>query len=287
MDNLGGLIKSHLFTLNGITILTVLILLQFLNYAIENLKWRQVLSELKRIPFIETQKAVYAGNAVAILTPDRLGTFIGRFSYLTEVSKTKITVSTFVGNYAQLVTTLIFALIGLIITWNSGLMFKFPKSLSINVLISIMVFVCCVSLFAYYHQRTILDLLKKWKWKHAQELIRKLEFMEHLHENRLHIVLGIAFVRYLVFVLQFFLALNLLGAEVDYTWTLGFCGILYLFATIIPSPFMGNLGTREAIGVFLVSPLGLEETVIVASLFVWLINVVLPSLIGGIILLKK
>ncbi len=245
------------------------------------------MSELKRSSFMRTQKAVYAGNAVAILTPDRLGTFIGRFTYIKEISKTKITFSTFVGNYAQLVATLIFALVGLILTWNLSLGFHLPERLGINLLIRSMVVVCCLSLFIYYHQRTFLDVFKKWQWKPVQMLVSRLEFMENLHESRLHLVLLLALVRYLVFVLQFFIALQLFGGQLEFLWTLAFCGILYLFATLIPSPFMGNLGTREAIAVFLATPLGLEETVITASLLIWLTNVVLPSILGGIILLKK
>lgn len=273
--------------MNGSIWMIILILLQFVNYGIENLKWRQILGELKNLKFIETQKAVYAGNAIAILTPDRLGTFIGRFTYLKEISKTKITLSTFVGNYAQLVTTLLFAMLGLILTWNYDLGFQFPEKLGINVIISIMVVICCSALFIYYNQLTIVELLKKVKWKYSQQLIERLDFMTHLEELKLHTVLLFAIFRYLIFVVQFYIAIKIFGGEEGYLWTLAFCGILYLFSTIIPSPFMGNLGTREAIAVFLVLPLGLSEVVIAASLFIWLINVVLPSIIGGLILLKK
>lgn len=258
-----------------------------MNYALENLKWRQILGELKDHKFIETQKAVYAGNAIAIFTPDRLGTFIGRFTYLKEVSKTKITLSTFVGNYAQLVTTLLFAMIGLILTWNYSIGFQFPEKLGINVVISVMVVICCVAIFIYYNQVTLIEFLKKLKWKYTKELVERLEFMTHLQEQKLHLILLTAISRYFIFVVQFHIAIKLFGGQEDFIWTMAFCGILYLFSTIIPSPFMGNLGTREAIAVFMVAPLGLSEVVIASSLFIWLTNVVLPSVIGGLILLKK
>lgn len=261
--------------------------MQFVNYGLENLKWRQILTELKAYSFIETQKAVYAGNAIAILTPDRLGTFIGRFSYLKRISRTKITLSTFVGNYAQLVTTLLFAMIGLILTWNMSIGFQFPEKLGINVIISIMVVVCCTAIFIYYNQLVLLELLGKIKWKLGKVLIERFRFMTELSERKLHLILVTAIMRYFVFVFQFFLALQLFGAAVSFSWTIAFCGILYLFSTLIPSPFMGNLGTREAIAVFMVSPLGLGESVIASSLFIWLINIVLPSVIGGLILLRK
>ncbi|CAG5080557.1 lysylphosphatidylglycerol synthase transmembrane domain-containing protein [Parvicella tangerina] len=287
LDNLGDLVSEHLFQTQGILLFTGLVLLQFVNYGLENLKWRQTLPLLKESTFLRTQKAVYAGNAVAILTPDRLGTFIGRFTYIKEIPKTTITFSTFVGNYAQLVTTLLFALIGLILSWNFAIGFHYPEQLPINTLIIVMTIVCCMALFIFYQQKVLLELLRKLKWKYLNNLITKLEFLGDLTELRLHTILGIAILRYLVFIAQFHVALTLFGAEPELIWTAAFCGVLYLFSTLIPSPFMGNLGTREAIAVFLVIPFGLEETVIIASLFIWLINVVLPSIIGGIILLKK
>lgn len=287
LDNLGQVLNDHLFTGSGIGLLLSMLVLQFLNYGIENLKWRQILPELTNLSFIKTQKAVYAGNAIALFTPDRLGTFIGRFTYLNEISKTRITVSTFVGNYAQLVTTLLFSLIGLILAWNNEIAFQFPEKLGISTLINVMIIACSLALFVYYQQQFAIELLKKSTRTFIKEFTNRLRFMEKLDGKKLHLILLIAFSRYFVFVLQFYLALMLFGANMDFVWTLSFCGILYLFATLIPSPFMGNLGTREAIGVFLVMPLGIEESVILASLFIWLVNVVLPSIIGGIILLKK
>lgn len=260
---------------------------QFVNYALENLKWRTVLTELRSFDFIKTQKAVYAGNAVAIFTPDRLGTFIGRFTYLKEVSKTKITYSTFVGNYAQLVTTVVFALIGLTLSWNMNLDFHFPKQLSIQKLTLILIPVTACFIFILYHQISILLLLEKLKSKYLKGLIEKLSFMKSLQEKNIHEIFGWAALRYLTFVLQFHLALKLFGSDQSFIWSLAFCGVLYLFATIIPSPFMGNLGTREAVAVFLLSTSDLTMTVVAASLLIWLINVVLPSIIGGLILLKK
>lgn len=281
------MIREQLLSGIGIAIFIGLILLQFVNYALENLKWRLILPELNQLTFLKTQKAVYAGNAIAILTPDRLGTFIGRFSYLKEYSKSRITLSTFVGNYAQLVTTLLFSLIGMVLAWNMNFTFQFPENLGINILIICMIVICCIAIFIFYNQQTAIDLLKRSKRKYAKEMTERFKFMDHLTTSKHHFILSTAILRYTTFVSQFYLALILFGADVSLIWTIAFCGILYLFSTIIPSPFMGNLGTREAVGVYLVSPLGLEEPVILASLFIWLINVVLPSLLGGLILLKK
>lgn len=261
--------------------------MQFANYGFENLKWRIILPDLSKFSFLKTQKAVYAGNAVGILTPDRLGTFIGRFTYLTEVSKTRITYSTFVGNYAQLVTTILFALIGATLSWNLSINFHFPEKLSLPSILLVLIPLSCIALFGLYHQITIVKIIGKIKSPRVRSFIDKLRFMHQLNESRVHLLLLFSIARYLIFVLQFHLSLKIFGSQESFLWTLSFCGLVYLFATIIPSPFMGNLGTREAIAVFLVASIGIEEIVVVSSLLIWLINIVFPSILGGLILLRK
>lgn len=261
--------------------------LQFVNYGIENVKWRTTFNEIKKESFFKTWKAVYAGNAVAIFTPDRLGTFIGRFGYLKDYSKTKITYTTFVGNYAQLTATLLFAVIGLTLAWNGSYNFKFPEFIPIPRLLLIFTPITIVAISLFYYQEILIKWLNKLSFKWTQEVVKKLEFVHAYSSLQLTAILLLAITRYLVFVFQFYLAMKIFQIPFDLIESLSFCGVLYLFSTFIPSPFMGNLGTREAVGVFLLSNLNLEMGIITASLLIWLINVVFPSVLGGLIILTK
>jgi hypothetical protein len=261
--------------------------LQFVNYALENLKWRSTFKEIQRESFWKTWKAVYAGNAVAIFTPDRLGTFIGRFGYLRNYSKTKITYTTFVGNYAQLTATLIFAMTGMILAWNCQYDFKLPEIASLPRLMLFFTPITILIICLFYYQEVLINSLKKIKNKWFQETVKKLEFVQSYSNLQLTTILLLALLRYFIFVIQFYLAIKVFQIPFDLTATLSFCGILYLFSTFIPSPFMGNLGTREAVGVYLLSNMDAELGIISASLLIWMINVVFPSILGGIIFLTK
>ena len=59
--------------------------------------------------------------------------------------------------------------------------------------------------------------------------------------------------------------------------------MLYGFVTFIPSPFFGNLGTREAVALSITSVSGMGIVAPIISLIVWFVNVGFSSLIGGII----
>ncbi len=272
---------------NALYLVVGIFLLQFVNYALENLKWRATFKEIQQESFWTTWKAVYAGNAVAIFTPDRLGTFIGRFGYLKNYSKTKITYTTFVGNYAQLSATLIFAIVGMIIAWNGELNFKFPAFASLPRLLLIFTPVTILMFCLFYYQEILISLLNKVKNKWFQDIVKKLEFVQTYGNLQLTWILTLALFRYLIFVIQFYLAIKVFQLPFDLISTLSFCGILYLFSTFIPSPFMGNLGTREAVGVYLLSNVDGELGIISASLLIWLLNVVFPSILGGLIFLTK
>lgn len=261
--------------------------LQFLNYGIENIKWRTAFKELRKESFLNTWKAVYAGNAVALFTPDRLGTFIGRFGYLKNYSKTKITYTTFVGNYAQLTATLFFAVVGLVLAWNNEYNFRLPQFIPIPRLLLIFAPITIVVISIFYYQDILIQWFRRFKFKWIKEGIKKLEFVQSYSNFQLTTVMILGMIRYLVFVFQFYLAMKVFQLPFDMIESLSFCGILYLFATFIPSPFMGNLGTREAVGVYLLSNLNGEMGIISASLLIWLINVVFPSVLGGLLLLTK
>ena len=59
-----------------------------------------------------------------------------------------------------------------------------------------------------------------------------------------------------------------------------FICVLYMVVTFIPSPFMGNLGTREAVVLLLLANYNSTAEVLSASIILWGINVAFPALVG-------
>lgn len=58
---------------------------------------------------------------------------------------------------------------------------------------------------------------------------------------------------------------------------------MYFVTTLIPSPFLGNLGTRELTAIYLLSTYNQPESVLVASLVIWIINVIFPAVLGFVL----
>jgi uncharacterized membrane protein YbhN (UPF0104 family) len=99
---------------------------------------------------------------------------------------------------------------------------------------------------------------------------------------------AVSFLFYVCFLLQYAILVAAFSNHYnfsDYIWA----GNLMMFAkTIIPPVSLGELGIREGASVFFITMLGESaSTGFNASIFLFFINVLIPSLIGMILLLKK
>jgi uncharacterized membrane protein YbhN (UPF0104 family) len=75
----------------------------------------------------------------------------------------------------------------------------------------------------------------------------------------------------------------------DWSWELiAAIWQVYLLTMLAPSLFLGKIGVKESIALFVLAAFGIDElTVLFASLSVWLINTMLPALVGLIICKHK
>ena len=274
---------KHQLNITTYLILTLVFILQFLNWGLESIKFRFIISKKNSISFRKAIIAVYIGNATGIFTPDRLGNFIGRFLYLKDLNKKTVTAATMLGNSAQLISTISFAFIGLLLYLNLDLQIRLPYLNPIIILIPLAL-ILSILIYFFYTPNKVITLFYKFKWvtKHKETF----SFLNNFNKKESSIIIGLSLLRYFIFILQFYLLLNALGLIINPTETIVFSGLLYLFTTFIPSPIMGNLGTRELIALLLLSNFNHSEIVLVVSLIIWVINVIIPSLIGSFFLIR-
>jgi hypothetical protein len=278
LKNITHKINSETYLLIGIVFL-----LQFVNWTIEAIKFKYILKKEIEISLKDSVKSVYIGNATSLFTPDRIGNFIGRFLYFKKIKKTLITSSTLLGNFAQLITTFSFALLSSILIMNAKTSISLPL-INHNIVLIFIVLLLSSFMYLFFNPKYYLKLIYKIKW--IRKYKESINYLQNFNKKESIIILLYSYLRYLIFILQFYLLLNAFGLTISILDTLIFSGLLYLFTTLIPSPFMGNLGTREYISIMLLSSYKYPEIVLLASLSIWIINIAIPSLIGSYFLLK-
>lgn len=107
-------VSIHLLSIKGISLISCVFLLQFLNYTLEAAKWQQLVKLQYPVSLWTLVKSVYVGNSISIFTPNRVGSYLGRMIILHELPKLFVAASSFLGNLAQLTITVFFGVIGFI-----------------------------------------------------------------------------------------------------------------------------------------------------------------------------
>jgi len=274
---------KYLADSTSILLLLFVFILQFVNWILEAAKFKTILTVFTKVGLMDCIKSVYAGNAVGILTPDRLGTFAGRGLYFKKHKMASILSATMIGNLAQLITTLLYGAFSLIL-----LMVIAPPILSgkgLYILLGLVGTLTALGLLLILFFNV--HVLNKWtgKIKFIKKYNEQISFMDDIKKEVTLKVLFLSLLRYLIFASQLFILLYIFHGEIHYSDYIIFVGLLYLITTFIPSPFMGNLGTREAVALLLLTSYHIDLQLIFALLILWSINVAFPAFLGSIVLL--
>jgi uncharacterized membrane protein YbhN (UPF0104 family) len=250
--------------------------LMFLNWGLEAMKWQYLLKPLEKITFLNALKAVFSGVTVSIFMPNRIGEFAGRIFYLEKADKIKATIKNFIGSIAQLSITLLCGLAAILIAYK----FKIIKLEELNVLRTNSTYVLFFFLLAVigglllvrFYGKKIVGA--KADYLHA---ISDLKYKEWL------IVLMFSFLRYAVFLFQFYIMLLAFNIQVSFLVAFVIIALLFFVSSFIPSFAATEVVTRGATAVYLFESANVDSSfVLIVSLLVWIINLALPALIGGL-----
>ena len=264
-------------------ILIIIFIGQFLNWWLESLKFRVIISKTESINKWDAIKSVYAGNAIGVLTPNKVGTFIGRALYLKDKDTVSVISSTMLGNVAQLTTTALFGFFGFLIIVSFGTKLNFiNQGFPIYALLASFILLLLLGILFFYP-----SFLYKLSLKLPliSRFAERISYFKYFSKKELLTVLAFSVLRYIVFAFQFILLLKLLHVNVTIISLFAFICVLYMIVTFIPSPFMGNLGTREAVVLLLLANYNSTAEVLSASIILWGINVAFPALLGSLIFL--
>jgi len=261
-------------------LLPIIVLLMVLNWAVEALKWKILIKNLKPLRFKEAFAAVLAGVSTGIITPNRIGNFIGRTVLLDKEIKIKATLLTLLANLSQFVVTLFFGCVGLLLLGGTYL-----QNAQI-VLIFVGIFTLGVGLAVYINP--LLINRRPFNFFFSDKIIDGITFISATKIQLKLRIIGLSALRYLVFVTQYVLLLIAFDQQESILLFYGSIMVVYLLMTLIPSLFFGKLFVREAAALFVLNQIGIPDAIILITGFLmWLINIALPSLVGAGVLMSK
>jgi hypothetical protein len=264
----------------------VVVILMFLNWGIEARKWQLLISPLQKFTFIRSVKSVLAGCSVTMLTPNRIGEYGGRILYVEESKRLTAISVTILGSMSQLLVTLVMGTCGLIVmrSMPSGqrLLETLPWILG-NVLLTVSVGFSIIMIMLYMKVRFFVNLL--FKIPFLSKLVDYIRVLEDFSGKQLLRILFLSLSRYIVFILQYVLLLNVMEVEVSIVMCFWLLTIFYLVMAVAPTIGFLELPVRAAVSVELFrmysnNIVGIQA----AALGIWLINLVIPAVIGSIMI---
>lgn len=269
-------------------LITAALLLSVLNIYLQYYKWKIT----AKVILLENHSSkiwlsLFYGFSAGIFTPARIGEYFGRAIVFKNHSILRVTLATLVDKIFLLI---IVAFLGSI----SSIFFLHYYYHVTNYLTAglfILLFVAFYFLLLLMFNDRFWDNILFTKLRNSVKLhwlfekIKIFRKLDKKYATKMFVVSGLF---YFCFLLQYALLVGAFSNHdqfLNYFWA----GNLMMFAkTIIPPVSLGELGIREGASVFFITQFGESSSAgFNASIFLFLINVLIPSLIGLALLLKK
>jgi hypothetical protein len=256
-----------------------------LNWAAETVKWGFLVRRVQHISFWQAYRAVLAGVSSSLFLPNRVGDFGGRILFLKSKNALKVVMSTFVGGWAQQLILIAFGFLGfaffLITMWQVDRLF----------LDSVLVFgvgLVIILLFIFLHLELVVPIFKKIRLLYKfPRLIKSVNILRQYTRRELLQTLLWAFIRYAIYVIQYYLMVRFFGIDVELLRGLSCIATIYLLQTSIPLPPVVGLLARGEIAVKIWGLFTDNNLSILAATYtLWVINLILPALIGLVFILQ-
>jgi len=244
--------------------------LAVLNWLLEIGKWKMIISPVKKISFIEASKQSLAALTVSLATPNRIGDYGAKAYYYPSEKRRQVVLLNFLGNSAQMVVTLIFGSIGLfIIMMDHDLSFSALKIISIVLL--------GMGLLGAGYIFKEKELLVK-----GLSITNVIKYVQRLPFRIKRDVLFFSVLRYLCFSYLFLQLIWLFGSDIPFSEGYPLVISMYLLVSLIPTIFIFDVIVRGGVAIWLFSLVNVPElTVLSTVIAMWLLNFVIPSLIGS------
>ncbi len=255
---------------NSFWFLVLALVLVLVNWGLESLKWKFLIQKFEKLSFFLSFKAVLSGVCLSIITPNQIGDFAGRVIHLHVLNKIKGSLVTVIGHTAQVLITCFFGLFALWFLRAQELTFAIPV---------ISVFLILFSTWVYLNLQFIYRKIKHFSWVHKIE--KYLIVFESYSRLELFKVLLISCIRYIVFLLQYYLLVRFFDIQISPLQALACISATFCVQSVVPSFFLLELGLRGQSALWFFGMYSHNnQAILLAAYSLWIINMMIPALLG-------
>lgn len=257
-----------------------------INWILETRKWLILVNKFERLNLWRGLRAVLAGVTFSLFFPNRIGEFAGRILFLKSKNSWRGTIATLVSSWAQQFILIAFGFLGfvyfLICSWH-------VEKIILDVVIGMGLMLVSLILFLFLNLEAIVPIVKRMgSLKKYPNFVKQVQSLRRYTKKELAATLFWAFIRYVIYSLQYYLVLRFFGIEAPFVRAFSCIATIYLLQTSIPLPPVMGLMARGEIalkiwGLFSTNTVG----ILAATFSLWIINLIIPAFIGLVFILRK
>lgn len=261
-------------------VLALVLCLMPVNWGIESYKWKSITTQIEAVSYSTAIKSVFSGICVGNIAPGRAMEFLAKIIFFKFENRPSITVLHFINGMFQMLITVTVGIIAIAFKLNQN------HDSSSFIYLVLAGGLCMILFFcwAIFNVSFIQQKLKFIKWFQKMGDTQNIRFSKTLILK----LISMSIVRYLVFTTQFYLIYNALTPQNEIIQIFMSIAAYFMLTSLIPMISVIEPAIRAAIALFVFNNTGGDTiTIVLASTFVWIINVVIPSAIGYVIILKE
>ncbi len=276
-----NLLQNVFSSSSSYLILAFCILLIPINWGIESFKWQLITKSIEPVSYGTATRSVYSGVCVGNLAPGRATEFLAKILFFKPDNRPTITLLHFVNGMIQLSVTLLIGVLCLFLKLNIEI--ALPQHLFWLAVVFAFVLLIIFTFMILNFKKVHTWFLSKFKKTDSGKILPV-----ELSKTLISKLLLWSFIRYAVFALQLLLIIKLFYAGNFNIALLSAIGVYFLLTTALPMISVIEAVIRSAIALVVFEGLHISEiALVVSAVLLWVLNIVVPSIIGYFIIVRE
>ncbi len=261
-----------------LTLILVLFIMP-INWGIESYKWKIITYAIEPITYKIALKSVLTGICIGNIAPGRAMEFLAKIYFFKSENRPRVTILHFINGLFQMIITVLVGVLSIVYKMNEANQSQALLYLILSVGFCLIIAFCwCILNIDFIQQK--LSFIKWFKQFDGAE-------KNKLSKPLILKLITLSFIRYTIFTSQFLFIYLVLSHQTDYFQVFASIAAYFMLTSIIPMISFIEPAIRAAIALFVFKNNGNDGVIILSSTIVWLINVIVPSIIGYVIILKE
>lgn len=277
-----GNLVAHLNLNKVIFTLIVVVLLMFVNWILEALKWLHLTRILSPMSTWQAIKSVFCGLTWAVFTPNRIGEYGGRVMFLPNRKRIHGVFAMAVGSFGQNTVTNVLGASALI--WFLATYMHINSVLMAGIAFIALVFVSLMLVF-YFHIKWMVSVLNSIKY--LKKFHRFFNIMGKYKPGELLSIMWFCLARFFVFTFQYYILIHLLVPQIPVLQLTLLMFVFFFIQSAIPSLDFLDIGVRSFTASMLFSYVTDQKiAVVVAVSLIYITNLIIPAILGSFFVFK-